>query len=120
MAILPGGLSSLLRTNLTTPAKPRVAVLYQDLEPPLHYGVRKTKNQEVMSPSIVVRGTENANSSAGYMESGADIAYVLKNRCGIDVITPSNTSDPRVDEDWVFGDTEAGILAAIGQGATRL
>lgn len=56
----------------------------------------------------------------GYKDSGADIAYVLKHHCGIDVATPSPQSDPSRDESWVFADTEEGISRALEQNITHL
>lgn len=38
----------------------------------------------------------------------------------MDVITPSDSPDPHKDEEWVFGDNEHGILAAVEKGATHL
>ncbi|KAK3200933.1 hypothetical protein GRF29_213g480159 [Pseudopithomyces chartarum] len=73
--------------------RPRVAVLYQELDSPL---------------------------IKGYQDSGADIAYVLKHHCGLDIVTPSSSPDPSNDADWVFGDTESGILSAIEKDATHL
>ncbi|KAJ4346754.1 uncharacterized protein N0V89_010686 [Didymosphaeria variabile] len=84
------------------PTLPRVAVLYQELDPPLINGIRKPKKP------------------GGYKDSGADIAYVLKYRCGLDVVTPSSSPDPWNDADWVFGDTESSILSAVNQRATHL
>lgn len=57
---------------------------------------------------------------AGYQDSGADIAYVLKHQCNVGVISPKPNPDPRIDEDWCFADTESGILDAVSQGATHL
>ncbi|OAL51425.1 glutathione synthetase ATP-binding domain-like protein [Pyrenochaeta sp. DS3sAY3a] len=91
------------RSLSTTPLlKPRVAVLYQELDPPLINGVRKPKKP------------------GGYKDSGADIAYVLQNKCEVDVATPSSSPDSSKDEDWCFGDTEQSILRAVNTGATHL
>lgn len=57
--------------------------------------------------------------NVGYQDSGADIAYTLQ-RKGISVLTPSITPDPHQQEGWCFPDNEAGILAAVQQGATHL
>ena len=89
----------MLRNTLT---KPRVAVLYQACEPPIVNGVRKPKKP------------------GGYQDSGADIAYVLKGRQDVDVITPDQNPDPNRDEGWCFPDTESGVLAAIERGANTL
>ncbi|KAF2448619.1 glutathione synthetase ATP-binding domain-like protein [Karstenula rhodostoma CBS 690.94] len=85
----------------TGTTRPRVAVLYQELDPPLINGVRKPKKP-------------------GYKDSGADIAYVLVHHCGLDVVTPSSSPDPANDSDWVFGDTESGIISAVERKATHL
>ena len=71
-------------------AYPRVAVLYQAQEPPIIGGIRKP-----MKPG-------------GYADSGADIAYVLR-QAGVPVATP--VADPASTDDlgWVFPDTAAGI-----------
>jgi hypothetical protein len=61
-----------------------------------------------------------ANTHEGYKDSGADIAYVLKQRSELDVITPVSTPDPAREEDWVFGDAEESINMALEQGATHL
>ncbi|KAH7401293.1 hypothetical protein BKA66DRAFT_564947 [Pyrenochaeta sp. MPI-SDFR-AT-0127] len=82
--------------------KPRVAVLYQALDPPL------------------INGTQKPKKPGGYKDSGADIAFVLSHNPNISVITPCLSPDPLKDEDWVFGDTESGILAAIAHNATHL
>lgn len=55
----------------------------------------------------------------GYQDSGADIAYVLREACTT-VITPTRDPDPDKDSGWCFPDTESGILDAINQGATHL
>ncbi|CAN9395194.1 unnamed protein product [Alternaria alternata] len=87
--------------HMSTTSTPRVAVLYQELDPPLINGVRKPKKP------------------GGYRDSGADIAYVLKHQCAIDVITPVSAPDPERDVDWCFGDSERGMMNAIEKGATH-
>lgn len=80
-------------------ALPRpIAVLYQAQLPPLIDGIRKP-----MKPG-------------GYADSGADIAYVLRQQ-GLPVITPTATPDATRDLDWVFPDTAEGIAQAQAQGA---
>ncbi|KAI4593043.1 hypothetical protein KJ359_010129 [Pestalotiopsis sp. 9143b] len=79
---------------------PRVAVLYQALEPPVVNGVRKPKKP------------------GGYQDSGADIAWSLKHS-GTNVITPSAKPDAGAHEGWCFPDTENGLTEAIDQGATH-
>lgn len=80
----------------------RVAVLYQELDPPIINGVRKPRKP------------------GGYQDSGADIAFVLQEKCGIDVVTPISSPSAANDDGWSFPDTEGGILSAIDQGATHL
>ncbi|OWY55402.1 glutathione synthetase ATP-binding domain-like protein [Alternaria alternata] len=87
--------------HMSTTSTPCVAVLFQELEPPLINGVRKPKKP------------------GGYRDSGADIAYVLKHQCAIDVITPVSAPDPERDTDWCFGDSERGMMDAIEKGATH-
>ncbi|KAB2573720.1 D-alanine--D-alanine ligase [Lasiodiplodia theobromae] len=83
-------------------ATPRVALLYQALDPPIINGVRKPKKP------------------GGYRDSGADIAYVLREQCRISVATPAQNPNPTNDVDWVFPDHEQGIVAAVEAGATCL
>uniref|UniRef100_A0A364KP00 ATP-grasp domain-containing protein n=1 Tax=Talaromyces amestolkiae TaxID=1196081 RepID=A0A364KP00_TALAM len=78
-----------------------VAVLFQDIEPPVINGVHKPKK-----PS-------------GYKDSGADIAFTLQ-RSNVKVLTPQKNPNPLLDSDWCFSDTEEGILCAIRQGATHI
>jgi D-alanine-D-alanine ligase len=79
----------------------KVAVLYQDVDPPVIDGIRKPKKP------------------GGYSDSGADITYVLS-KAGVDVVTPVDDPDPVVDTDWVFADTAEGIDQALARGATVL
>jgi D-alanine-D-alanine ligase len=78
-----------------------VAVLYQAQLPPVIDGIRKP-----LKPG-------------GYADSGADIAYVLRER-GLPVVTPVATPDVARDLDWVFPDTAEGIAQAQALGATIL
>jgi D-alanine-D-alanine ligase-like ATP-grasp enzyme len=80
---------------------PRVAVLYQAQEPPVIGGIRKP-----MKPG-------------GYADSGADIAYVLR-QAGVQVVTPTATPSPDWDLDWIFPDTADGIAQAQASGAQVL
>ncbi|KAH8817205.1 hypothetical protein F5884DRAFT_818996 [Xylogone sp. PMI_703] len=82
-------------------SKPRIAVLYQAVPPPIINGVKKP-----LKPG-------------GYQDSGSDIAYVLR-RSNHEVITPTPSPDPAKDEGWCFPDTEDGILAAVFKGANTL
>lgn len=77
----------------------RVALVYQQVPPPVFDGARKDPKP------------------GGYSDSGADIAYCLR-RAGVDVVTPADHPDPAANFDWVFPDTQAGIQAAIDKGAT--
>jgi hypothetical protein len=56
----------------------------------------------------------------GYQDSGADIAYTLREKCEVGVITPTASPDTSKDSGWCFPDTEYGILSAINAGATHL
>ncbi|KAI4643958.1 uncharacterized protein J4E78_009739 [Alternaria triticimaculans] len=85
-----------------TTTAPRVAVLYQELSPPLINGVRKPKK------------------TGGYSDSSADIAHALTHCSPISVVTPVSPPDPCNDADWCFGDSEAGITRALEKGATHL
>ncbi len=78
-----------------------VAVLYQALPPPTFGGLRKP-----FKPG-------------GYADSGADIAYVLRSS-GVNVVTPVQHPDARIDSDWVFADTAQGIAMAHAAGANVL
>lgn len=78
-----------------------VAVLYQGINPPIIDGIRKP-----MKPG-------------GYSDSGADIAYNLR-ELGIKIVTPKENPDARADLDWVFPDTADGINSALARGANVL
>ncbi|ETI21890.1 hypothetical protein G647_05960 [Cladophialophora carrionii CBS 160.54] len=80
---------------------PKVAVLYQALEPPVIHGVRKPRKP------------------GGYRDSGTDITYVLQSS-NVNVLTQAACPDPQNDDDWCWPDTEEGILAAVDKGATHL
>ncbi|KAJ4202974.1 hypothetical protein NW767_005725 [Fusarium falciforme] len=82
--------------------KPRVAVLYQGLDPPVINGIRKPKKP------------------GGYLDSGADIAYTLSQSPDIEVVCLGNDLKPEDQAGWSFPDTEDGIMAAIEKGATHL
>lgn len=84
-----------------SPSSAPVAVLYQAQAPPVIDGIRKP-----MKPG-------------GYADSGADIAYVLRQQ-GVPVITPVATPDVAQDLDWVFPDTAEGIAQAQALGARVL
>jgi hypothetical protein len=78
-----------------------VAVLYQEVPPPVVGGIRKPKKP------------------GGYSDSGADIAYALS-KAGVPVATPCKEPDPREAMAWVFPDTLEGIRCAIDIGARTL
>ncbi|KAM0719479.1 hypothetical protein Q7P37_005384 [Cladosporium fusiforme] len=82
----------------------RVAVLYQALPPP------------------VIKGVSKPLKPGGYRDSGADIAFTLRqcNAKSVSVVTPQHHPDPAGDTGWCFPDTEEGILAAIEKGANCL
>lgn len=90
-----------LLSSLSHPLSSPLAVLYQETAPPLLNGVLKPKKP------------------GGYSDSGADIAYALKNH-HVHVITPTSTPDPTTDLDWVFPDTRKGIQQALEAGADTL
>ncbi|KAI1444026.1 glutathione synthetase ATP-binding domain-like protein [Annulohypoxylon stygium] len=94
------------RSHSNTPGqmgiRPRVAVLYQALDPP------------------IIRGMTKPKKPGGYQDSGADIAYALRNCVDIDVTSPSPTPDPTKDVGWCYPDTEEGIIEALDKGATHL
>jgi D-alanine-D-alanine ligase-like ATP-grasp enzyme len=78
-----------------------IAILYQALPPPVIDGLRKDAKP------------------GGYSDGGADIGFVLRGQ-GVRVLAPVADPDPARPLDWVFPDTEDGIAAAIGAGATIL
>lgn len=80
---------------------PRIAILYQALPPPVIDGLRKDAKP------------------GGYSDSGADIAFALR-QSGYDVLTPMAGPHPASAMDWVFADTAEGIADALARGATLL
>lgn len=76
----------------------RVAIIYQALLPPVIDGLRKDPKP------------------GGYSDSGADIAFCLR-QCGVHVVTPKDAPDPANALDWVFPDTMEGLRAATDAGA---
>ncbi|KAK1546677.1 hypothetical protein CPAR01_00644 [Colletotrichum paranaense] len=82
--------------------KPQVAVLYQEIDPP------------------VISGNVKPKKPGGYRDSGADIAYNLSLFNEVKVLSPNSQPEPRRDADWCFPDSEDGILSAIDKGATHL
>lgn len=79
----------------------KIAILYQVKEAPAVGNIRKPMKK------------------GGYSDSGSDIAVELKNN-GIRVITPVDEPNEMNDLDWVFGDDDEGISAAIAKGADIL
>lgn len=77
----------------------RIAVLYQALPPPLIDGLRKDAKP------------------GGYSDSGADIAFCLR-ESGHEVVTPTVAPDASTPMDWVFPDTAEGLARAVAAGAT--
>jgi D-alanine-D-alanine ligase len=78
-----------------------IAVIYQAAPPPAKDGILKP-----MKPG-------------GYSDSGADIAYALRQQ-GIAVVTPVDAPDVMRGYDWVFPDTQEGITAALAKGASTI
>ncbi len=78
-----------------------IAILYQLHEPPQVGNIRKPMKK------------------GGYSDSGADMAFELKNN-GYNVILPVQEPQELNDLDWVFGDNSDGIERAIRQGADTL
>ncbi|KAF7591478.1 hypothetical protein BBP40_001524 [Aspergillus hancockii] len=91
----------ILGRRLYSSRAPTVAVLFQDIDPPVINGVRKPRKP------------------GGYQDSGADIAYTLQSK-GIKIITPDPSPQVSKHEGWCFSDTEEGIVAAVRNGATHL
>ncbi|KAI0465705.1 hypothetical protein F4859DRAFT_519816 [Xylaria cf. heliscus] len=88
--------------SIPVTSKVRVAVLYQALDPPIINGVRKPRKP------------------GGYQDSGADIAYNLREKANVDIVTYTDAPNPQRSTGWCFPDTEEGILSAIKKGATHL
>ena len=76
----------------------RIALIYQALPPPVIDGLRKDPKP------------------GGYSDSGADIAFALR-QAGYDIVTPQADPDPADAFAWVFPDTREGLLAATEAGA---
>ncbi|KAJ6012646.1 hypothetical protein N7522_003001 [Penicillium canescens] len=90
------------RSLSTKPSRnPVVAVLFQDIDPPIYGGIQKPRKP------------------GGYQDSGADIAYTLRAR-GIQVITPDASPQVSSHQGWCFPDSEEGICSAVKNGATHL
>ncbi|PKX97810.1 uncharacterized protein P174DRAFT_418744 [Aspergillus novofumigatus IBT 16806] len=89
------------RAISSSACSPTVAVLFQAIDPPVINGVRKPRKP------------------GGYQDSGADIAYALRQK-GLWVLTPNPSPSDSSHEGWSFPDTEEGIYSAVQQGATHL
>ncbi|MBD0405035.1 carboxylate--amine ligase [Flammeovirga sp. EKP202] len=76
----------------------KIALLYQAQQAPTINGITKSMKK------------------GGLSDSGADMAFELS-KYGFIVITPQTSPNIENDLDWVFPDTEDGILAAINKGA---
>ncbi|PYH32288.1 uncharacterized protein BO87DRAFT_388675 [Aspergillus neoniger CBS 115656] len=79
---------------------PTVAVLRQAIDPPVISGVTKPRKP------------------GGYQDSGADIAYTLRQK-GVKVIKSDPSAPVSSNEGWAFPDTEEGIYSAAQQGTTH-
>ncbi|MEM8891848.1 MAG: carboxylate--amine ligase [Bacteroidota bacterium] len=77
----------------------KLAILYQAHKPPVFDGILKPMKH------------------GGYSDSGADIAFALKDE--IDLVLPADQAEETSDVDWVFPDTTEGIQQAIDKGATH-
>lgn len=78
----------------------KIAILYQANPAPPRDGVVKPMKK------------------GGYSDSGADLAFALKQKHT--VLTPTITPQENIDLDWVFPDTLEGIKEALDQGADVL
>lgn len=74
-----------------------IAILYQAQQPPEYNGIKKPMKE------------------GGYSDSGADIAYALR-QGNQPIITPVETPDIYNDYEWVFPDTLEGISDAYERG----
>lgn len=72
--------------------------------------------QAIPAPSV--DGIIKPMKKGGYADSGADLAFALKN--DYSVIRPSKNAREGFDLDWVFPDTEQGIEEALDLGAEIL
>ncbi|KAE8159872.1 hypothetical protein BDV40DRAFT_314377 [Aspergillus tamarii] len=97
----PQRFGRIVSRRLYSSQDPTVAVLFQDIDPPVINGVRKPRKP------------------GGYQDSGADIAYTLRSK-GINVTTPDPSPQVSKHEGWCFSDTEEGIVSAVNNGATHL
>jgi len=71
------------------------------------------------APQPVRDGIVKDPKPGGYQDSGADIAFALR-QAGVTVVTPEASPDPAGDIGWTFPDTESGITEAVQAGANIL
>ncbi len=83
------------------PPQPNLAILHQ------------------ATPPLERDGVVKAPKPGGYRDSGADIAFALR-QAGVHVVTPDPSPAPASDAGWTFPDTETGIADAIQAGASTL
>ncbi|KAI9155012.1 D-alanine-D-alanine ligase [Paramyrothecium foliicola] len=82
--------------------QPRVAILFQAIEPP------------------TIQGSKKPMKPGGYQDSGSDIAYSLSLMPDVQVITPVAKPDPTKQSDWCFPDTEQGLITLLEHGVTHI
>lgn len=69
-------------------------------------------------PSPIINNIVNPVKPGWYSDSGADIAFNLRNE--VEIITPSINPNEENTFDWVFPDSEAGFNKALDMGANTL
>ncbi|GAA5887216.1 hypothetical protein JCM6882_002452 [Rhodosporidiobolus microsporus] len=70
-------------------------------------------------PAPAAGGVTKPMKPGGYQDSGADIAYNLR-EAGVSVTTPTSSPNSSSQTGWTFPDTQSGILSAVNAGATVL
>ncbi|KAI5475462.1 hypothetical protein MNV49_001353 [Pseudohyphozyma bogoriensis] len=63
-------------------------------------------------PTPAIGGVSKPPKPGGYQDSGADIAFALK-QAGVAISTPTTNPDPIADPGWTFPDTVDGIVSAV-------
>jgi D-alanine-D-alanine ligase len=71
------------------------------------------------APAPAIDGVIKPMKENGYADSGADIAFGLIQQ-GVKVITAVAEPQIKIDREWVFPDTTAGIAHALSKGANVL
>ncbi|MET0636552.1 MAG: carboxylate--amine ligase [Chitinophagaceae bacterium] len=71
------------------------------------------------APAPAVDGVVKPMKENGYADSGADIGFALS-QSGVKMVCPVNEPQIKVDRDWVFPDSTAGIAHALSKGANVL